>query len=342
MLLSPCLAVLITLQPPAQPAFMIDVQPVKKVEAVITFEVNAPKLKAVEWAILAPRLPELPGQTNVKSSLNFPSDNIEDLSPLKRPWMSARVKVKGKDMESSITIRTTYEADLLSRTLVPVPEGTKLPVVKPLTDSERKLWLRTSATLDFDKPDFKDWLKQNELIRKKDESDLEYGKRVYLFVTRKYDYYYRDNMNRAATAVCKVGKSDCGGLSILVVSALRSQGVPARLLAGRWAKSAKHGQRVGDVPDLQWHVIAEFFCDGIGWVPFDAASGLDRNLDPLECFGRDRGNFIALHVDTDVTFETAFAGKRSEVFLQSCTFSWSTAAQPESVTVNQDWQVKDR
>nr|MBA3684840.1 transglutaminase family protein [Planctomycetota bacterium] len=81
---------------------------------------------------------------------------------------------------------------------------------------------------------------------------------------------------------------DCGGLCIALAAALRANGVPARLLAGRWATSALPEHRVDDVPYLQQHVKLEFHCQGIGWVPCDPASGVlhDRG-DGLRFFASD-------------------------------------------------------
>src|SRR5262249_9310166 len=128
----------------AQPAYMLEVRPTKKVEAVLTLEVNAPNLKAAEWSVVLPRLPELPGQAKVKSRLNFPFDEVEDLSPAKRPLLRARIKVKDKDLESKLTIMATYEMELFSRKLVPVASGKKPPKVATLTEAERALYLQAT------------------------------------------------------------------------------------------------------------------------------------------------------------------------------------------------------
>src|SRR5439155_8904193 len=118
------LAVLLLAAAPAAaqaPAYMIEVRPSKRVEAVLTLEVNAPRIKAKEWVLYVPRLPELPGQAKVSSQLNFPSENVTELSAQKRPLLRARVKVKGVDQETKISLRATYEAELFSRKLVPLP-----------------------------------------------------------------------------------------------------------------------------------------------------------------------------------------------------------------------------
>src|SRR5205085_6623815 len=116
--------------------------------------------------------------------------------------------------------------------------------------------------------------------------------------------------------------SDCGGLSMLLVAALRAGGVPARTLYGRWAESAKPGEKADDQPFLQWHVKAEFYATGIGWVPVDMASGIlhDKSPEGLEFFGKDPGNFLTIHVDPNMMVDTKVDGQKTLMGLQRPAF----------------------
>ena len=337
------LAVLLLAAAPAAaqaPAYMIEVRPSKRVEAVLTLEVNAPRIKAKEWVLYVPRLPELPGQAKVSSQLNFPSENVTELSAQKRPLLRARVKVKGVDQETKISLRATYEAELFSRKLVPLPEGAERPKVEPLSAAERKHFLEATALISFKAEAFKTWLKDNDLVRNKEESDLEYGKRLFQHLSGKFAYQYTQKMDRTAAAVCQAGRSDCGGLSVLFVAAMRSQGIPARIRAGRWAESAKQGQKLGEEVFLQQHAWPEFFCDGIGWVPTDPASAIYNKLG-LACFGHDTGNFVTMHVDPELVLDTLVIGNKTEPFMQAAAY-WVSAMGPfENVTVVHDWQVRE-
>jgi transglutaminase-like putative cysteine protease len=55
------------------------------------------------------------------------------------------------------------------------------------------------------------------------------------------------------------GYGECGDYSCLFVALCRASGIPARPVVGRWARSVKN----------DWHVWAEFFLPGYGWVPAD-------------------------------------------------------------------------
>ena len=61
--------------------------------------------------------------------------------------------------------------------------------------------------------------------------------------------------DRSATAVCKAGWSDCGGLATVYVSILRANGIPGPVPFGR-----DLGRRRDSRP-------AEFYAEGVGWVP---------------------------------------------------------------------------
>jgi hypothetical protein len=324
------------------PAYMMETKPTHHVEATMIVEVSAPNYKAKEWMLVIARMPELPGQAKVKSSLNYPGENFEDLSPYKRPLLRSRVKVKaGTELETKITIRATYEAELSSRTLVLVPEGEKPPKVEPLSAAERKLYLRSTPILNFDAAGFKKWLADNDLVKKKDESDLEYGKRVFVHIVSKFDYEYRQQVEWTASEVCKAGKSECGGLSTTFTAALRSQGIPTRIRVGRWAMSAKKGDRIGEVGFLQQHMWPEFYCAGIGWVPVDPSVAITSKApDPVEWFGKDLGLFLTLHLDPEVVFDSVFAGKKTELSLQSAGFFVNGTGQLDKVMIGSDWLVR--
>ena len=50
--------------------------------------------------------------------------------------------------------------------------------------------------------------------------------------------------------------------------------------------------------------MAEFFADGVGWVPVDPSLGH---------FGGDAGNFLTFHVDPDVTLARTLPNVRAAV-----------------------------
>lgn len=336
------LFVFVPLLQAAPPGYVLKTTPAKVVEAVFTFSVQAPRLTASEWILVAARLPELPSQSRVKSTLEPAGKNADDQSDLHRPLLLARVPGKGK--ETAVTVTVRYAATLHARTLVPVQPGTKLPEVPPLQDAARTQALRTSATVDHQSAGFQKWLDKEGLRKRNTEGDLDFARRVFLHITRSLTYEYKAVMKREASALCQMKATDCGGMAVLFVATLRANKVPTRLLVGRWAESAKRGEKVGDVPYFQWHVKAEFFADGIGWVPVDLSSGVlhDRTPARLQYFGHDRGDFLVQHVDPDLLVDSVHFGKHTVTWLQGLSF-WATGSGSfDGLTTSEDWQVTAR
>ena len=132
-------------------------------------------------------------------------------------------------------------------------------------------------------------------------------------------------------------KSDCGGLSVLFVAAMRSQGIPSRALVGRNATSATHGKH----GDSREHVKAEFFAQGVGWVPVNVSMAVlfDKTTEKLEYFGNDKGDHLAFCVDTDVSIDTRYFGVKKITWLQSACF-WATGPGNLDGDVDEeDWKV---
>jgi transglutaminase-like putative cysteine protease len=335
-------AVLLAPQPQVNtqpaPRYAIETKFARKVVATITWDKNAPNLKATEWVIFAPAAPNMPGrQVNVTSSMSLPNKVLSELSPLHQHVLRAQMPVKSDALKSKVHLQVTYKADLYSRNLVQLPADAKAPVVA-LDAKMQAHFLATTDLINFKDKAFQKWLDQHKLRKGASESDVDFARRVYLVITKGFTYEYKDSMDRHATVVCQAGKSDCGGLAIVFVSALRANGVPARLVAGRWAFSAD--PKSGD--PYQYHVKAEFFAQGVGWVPADLSSGLnDKSPGGLAYFGHESGDFLVLHFDHGLILDTVHFGKQTLTWLQLPAI-WATGTGSfDSSSDTQDWQVKN-
>jgi hypothetical protein len=121
---------------------------------------------------------------------------------------------------------------------------------------------------------------------------------------------------------------------MLFVAALRANEVPARTLWGRWAKPQE-----GDYG--QWHVKAEFFAEGIGWVPVEMAGALAwSGVDLDDLFGRDEGDFITLHIDTDLLVETHRFGKQPIGWRQGVLYWVSGLGELSDFRESEHWNVR--
>jgi hypothetical protein len=325
------------------PEYVLTAKPARRLEAVQTFDVTYPKFTASEWIVLAAAAPELPSQQMVSTRLSPEGKAGSDSSELKRPIVWAKAAA-GDKQQSRFQYAVTYQATLLQRRLTPLPKGKEPAKVDPLTAGEKKWYLAATAKFyDYDAKPFQTWLDRHGLRIKAGEGEVEFARRVFLVITDTCSYEARQDSDLHASAVCRAGKSDCCGLSVLFVAALRANGVPARSLVGNWAKSASPGEIVGDIPFTQQHVRAEFFAAGIGWVPADPSAALPlkgwRWLMLQQCFGYDAGDFLVKQVDFDVVFDGGEVGQKTMAW------AWGEAwpigqGDLTGKTVKDDWKVR--
>ena len=221
-----------------------------------------------------------------------------------------------------MTVKIDYEANLLAHHLVQRQPGTKPAThVAPLPQKERRLALAADHQFDFRSVSFQGWLDAHKLKRAPDESEIDFARRVFLEIKSAFQPRTRQELDWLASRVCAAGQTDSGGLAIVFVSALRAGGIPARVLSGRWVPDSKPGRSSADEP----HSRAEFFASGVGWVPVDPGSAVDLNesSDPLEFFGTDNADFLTMHLDTDLEFDTVFFGRKTVEFVRGPVF-WVT------------------
>jgi len=344
-MLVPALFVTLSILPAAGPPATVQVletTETQRVVATLTYAVRCDQFRAREWVVFVAQAPELPGQGKVESRLDLGESTVRDLSPLKRPLLMARVPVRSKEQESSIALRVTYEATLLSRKLKPLAAGAVVPRVEPIADRAREAALAALGEIDYKSEVFQAWLAERKLRRARGETDLAFARRVFLDIRAAYRYEYRERMDRHASAVCKAGSTDCGGLAALFVAALRANGVPSRALYGRWALSAVADATLGGLPYYQTHVKAEFYAADVGWVPVDLASGIlhDRSRDGLAYFGNDRGDFLTLHIDPSLELDTRFLGRKTVSCLQVPAYWAAGPGSVDSRTIKEGWEVK--
>jgi transglutaminase-like putative cysteine protease len=316
----------------APPAYLLEVKPARRIEAVLLCQVEAPNGVAKDWFVYAALPPDLPSQTRPSGRLAPVGKAGVELSALGRPILSARVPATSAELQKKISVEICYEATLLSRKLVPNAARAEPTAVKPLTAQERKAALASTPLLDFGKSDFQAWLKDNGLRRRKGEGDIDFARRTYKHLLKTCAYQYRHDLDRRSSAVCFSCKSDCGGLSGVLVSALRANDIPARLLVGRMARS----DRPDDPPYGQCHVRAEFFAADVGWVPVDVSYGVTSGG---EHFGNDPGDHLVQHVDLDLVINPGPLGRKNVQVLQHMEYWVHGQGSGDGVKTQASWKV---
>lgn len=318
--------------------YTLSVESVAKVVATLTRDASYPHLKGTEWIVFAARAPELPGQIKTKTTLDPPGELAHEKSELGRSLVMARVRSDKRHPLNSMKIELTYQATLQSRKLRQGPAHK----VADLSSQERQKYLAERGFFDFNQPAFHEWVQKQGLDRQVNEGEIHFARRVFLALKAGMHYDAPRKKDFYATAVCKSGRADCGGLSVLFASILRLNNIPARTLWGRWAKSAEPGKIWFNHPYYQTHVKAEFFARGVGWVPVDVSSAIlhDQAPEGLKFFGNDAGDFITFHVDGNLEIDTLLFGIKSLGNLQTTRW-WIRGDGPlTDEQVTDSWQVK--
>ena len=316
--------------------YSLKTESAKRVSILYTCKVHAPRLTATNWVFFAAIPPDLPSQKVSRVTMTPAGTVVADLSPLRRPLLRAEAAVRTEAQRHDMALEVRMDAELFARRLV--PSAGPRPTVPNLTAAQRRLALRPAGLCDYTNTAFRDWMARNGLTRGTKEGEVDFARRVFQFLVKNFRYEYTgDEQDRSLAHVCAVKKSDCGGLSVLFVAALRSQGIPGRTLVGRCATSATHGKHA----DSQEHVKAEFFAQGVGWVPVDVSVAVlfDKTAEKLEYFGRDKGDHLAFCVDTGVPIDTRYSGVKTITWLQSAAY-WATGAGNfDGEVVEEDWKV---
>jgi len=325
------------------PGFRIDRREKKRVRAILSHQVKCPNIQATDWSVVAAIAPSFAGQEKTRTQMTPQAVDKRDKSTQGRELLIAVLPAKGPWI-NTLSVVLTYEATLFSRVLKPLEPDEKPPTVAPLRPAEQRNYLASRGDIDFAALEFAAWLSGQRLRRNQGEVDLDFARRIYLRLKMEMRYDYQPLSSRQATFVCKTGKTDCGGLSILFVAVMRAAGIPARVHYGRWAVSAVPDSKLGKTPYFQWHVKCEFFAAGVGWVPVDLSRAVEndtKNPAGLAYFGNDPGTFLTFHFDPNLLIDSGLYGIKAVHNLQYPNWWWIGKGTTEPLIVTENWQVAE-
>jgi transglutaminase-like putative cysteine protease len=267
--------------------FKITITASKRIHATVTSAYHYPNMVSQEWWVAYPLPPEFAGQPKARGRIRIieaPSaepGQLADESAVRQPLATLHWFPDSIDGGRNFTVEGAYNVTINRRTLV---SGEPEEPVRLLTKAERSAFLASSNHFDFTSPKFRAWLASEDLKRKPNERDLDFAHRAMKSMVRTYTYRFELKSDRSASAVCKAGWSDCGGLATVYVSILRANGIPARCLSGRNLK-----------PDGT-HVRLDFYAEGVGWVPGDPSLAISRGSADAG-FGRESTDMVIMHFD---------------------------------------------
>jgi transglutaminase-like putative cysteine protease len=159
----------------------------------------------------------------------------------------------------------------------------------------------------------------------------------YLLARRFYDYVVATTRYKSAgkpgsgaLSLLTNGEGDCGDYSSLFVALARAKGIPARHIVGSWAESGAD----------QVHVWAEFYLEGLGWIPVDPTVGQSSNQPDLY-FGRIGNDRVIMGKGLNFPLSPAAPGNAVADHLQTYYWwFWGTSGDPKSVSASRSWTVE--
>jgi transglutaminase-like putative cysteine protease len=339
------LSLLAGAEPVVPVAYALETHETKRIEATLTYSARYNQLQVKEWIVFIAQAPETTAQKKVKTRVEPKGESVMERGDFKRPLFLVRIPAKTVTLSEGFQVRVIYEATLYTRKLIPLAADAKSPPVPDLPEKVRKSALAAAGDVDHETPAFRAWLKEEKLTRQPKETDLDFARHSFLALCGKFKYEFRNNgaMDRLASSVCKGTGSDCGGLSALFCAVMRANGILARELVGRWARSDDPSETLGGEPYHQWHIKAEFFAKGIGWVPVDLASAVlhDKSAQGLRFFGDDPGDFLTFHLDTDLDVDTIHFGRKMAHNLQNPAYWMTGKGSADKPVVTEEWKVKE-
>jgi hypothetical protein len=311
--------------------------------ASLAVSLKYPNLVIREWEAFLPVPPDLPSQKILNLKTEPATEAAEDLSPLHRRLLRAKGPSPAAGAAHEVNYRISFDAVLLHQILVRGKPPAPMPEPVPLSEAERKLALRPSAQLDYTSEAFTAWLDANHLRRAETEGEVDFAHRVYEAIGKTIEYeLWIAHISERASFVCSVSRGTCGGFSNVFVAALRSQGIPARALFGRFARAAGPKDSLNGVPFRLEHVMAEYYAQGLGWVPLEVVGASEKD-------GRRRnfmfatGNpdpFITMHVDPDFTIATQTSGRQKVVQVICGQLWWHASGSTAGHLDKYDWTFK--
>jgi transglutaminase-like putative cysteine protease len=316
--------------------------PPKTVSATLTLSAKYPNLTISEYEVFLPVPPDLPGQKIENLKTEPAMQVVEETSPLHRKLLRVKVQSPGAGAVHEVNYSISFDAILLPRILVKGKPPALLAEPVPLTETERKLALRPTTQLDYTSPAFTSWLDQNHLQRAEKEGEVDFARRVYEAIGKNISYeLWTGHISERASFVCTISKGTCGGFSNVFVAALRSQGIPARALFGRLARAAGKRDFINGAPVHLEHVMAEYYAQGLGWVPVEVTGATAKDSQRKATFFAT-GNpiFITMHVDPDLTIPTGIQGLQKARELICGHWWWHARGNLDGHVAKYDWTFK--
>lgn len=289
--------------------YRVERRPVQRVQATLAKTITVSDAASGFLKVYALVPPTTETQRLVSCSIvcrevpQAPVSEAKDRLTTDKKYRFVRVPLNPATVGRPLHFDIVYVVDLYATTLTPGRDPRLGEISKPTIED-----LRATKTVDFKAAPYQQYLNTLGLNKKTGEGVTDFAYRA--FHTLSDDLAHRvrvdggpdigsDHWNASYLCEQHDKNMSCGLCAIQLAAVLRANGVPSRVLVGRWALDQQ-----GDYG--QFHVRADFYDPLIGWVPVDPTFGFmgrqkGENID--RHFGGTDGNFITMHLNTEVAPE---------------------------------------
>jgi transglutaminase-like putative cysteine protease len=141
---------------------------------------------------------------------------------------------------------------------------------------------------------------------------LEKARRIYTYVasTMRYDKSGEGWGRGDAMWACDSKRGNCTDFHSVLIGMMRSSGIPARFEIGF---PLPEGKSEGDIPG--YHCWAEFYLDGVGWVPVDASEASKFPAKRGYFFGSVDADRVMFTYGRDIRLSTEHQGAPLNYFI---------------------------
>jgi transglutaminase-like putative cysteine protease len=171
------------------------------------------------------------------------------------------------------------------------------------TSAEYSLYTRPERYLEADDPQIRLLVTR---MASSEPNPYRLARKFYEYVIRNAIYVATWDGVHGASQLVRKGRGDCSDYAALFVAFCRAAGIPARPVVGYWAESGLSKS----------HVWAEFYLQGIGWLPVDPNMGQVEYYRRGDYFGNMDNQRIILNKGYNVPLDPPMANGFLAPFLQ--------------------------
>ena len=158
------------------------------------------------------------------------------------------------------------------------------------------------------------------------------ARRFYDYIVRTAEYALLGRGLLGAKVMVTTNKGECGDFSALFIALSRASGIPARAVVGYWALTGTD----------QAHVWAEFYLEGIGWVPVDPTIAQSQVAMRDYYFGNMDNRRVILNKGFNIKLSPPAPDTNPVPFLQvPFWWYWGDGVSESTVSLDHtDWNIK--